>query len=112
MILLRCARLGLVALAYLWRRDQGELLQEMIDCHIEAIVIKVAALGLDPSKHLGMTIADLHPHIVKMVNYTFQYFYTAQFETSIFLVLVCDFFRIGHVCIEGFKGRNPEGVFP
>lgn len=68
MMLLRCARLGLVALAYLWRRDQGELLQEMIDCHIEAIVIKVAALGLDPSKHLGMTIADLHPHIVKMVN--------------------------------------------
>lgn len=61
-----CARLGLVALAYLWRRDQGELLQEMIDCQIEAIVIKVAALGLDPSKHLGMTIADLHPHIVKM----------------------------------------------
>ncbi|XP_069686866.1 uncharacterized protein [Periplaneta americana] len=61
-----CARLGLVALAYLWRRDQGELLQEMIECHIEAIVIKVAALGLDPSKHLGMTIADLQPHIVKM----------------------------------------------
>ncbi|PNF17010.1 Diphthine--ammonia ligase [Cryptotermes secundus] len=61
-----CARLGLVALAYLWRRDQGELLQEMIDCHIDAIVIKVAALGLDPSKHLGMTIADLQPHILKM----------------------------------------------
>ncbi|PSN32554.1 hypothetical protein C0J52_21699 [Blattella germanica] len=61
-----CARLGLVALAYLWRRDQAELLQEMIDCHIEAIVIKVAALGLDPSKHLGMTISDLQPHIIKM----------------------------------------------
>lgn len=62
-----CIRLGLVSLAYLWRRDQGELLQEMIDCHINAIIIKVAAMGLDPSKHLGMKIADMKPHLVKMV---------------------------------------------
>ncbi|KAJ9584323.1 hypothetical protein L9F63_021323 [Diploptera punctata] len=61
-----CARLGLVALAYLWRRDQAELLQEMIDCHIEAIVIKVATLGLDPAKHLGMRITELQPYILKM----------------------------------------------
>ena len=68
-LVFRCARLGLVALAYLWRRDQAELLQEMIDCHIEAIVVKVAALGLDPTKHLGMTIASLQPHILKMVSH-------------------------------------------
>lgn len=37
----RCSRLNLKALAYLWRRDQAELLQEMIDCHIDAIIIKV-----------------------------------------------------------------------
>lgn len=43
--LLRCGRLSLTVLAYLWRRDQTELLAEMIDCHVEAIVIKVAALG-------------------------------------------------------------------
>jgi len=51
----------------LWRRDQKELLQEMIDCNIEAIVIKVAALGLDPTKHLGLRIDKLMPHLVKMV---------------------------------------------
>ncbi|KAE8738160.1 hypothetical protein FOCC_FOCC016358 [Frankliniella occidentalis] len=61
-----CVRLGLVSLAYLWRRDQGELLQEMIDCNINAIIIKVAAMGLEPTKHLGMKIADLKPHLVKM----------------------------------------------
>ncbi|XP_067011966.1 uncharacterized protein [Anabrus simplex] len=61
-----CSRLGLIALAYLWRRDQEDLLQEMIDCKVNAIVIKVAALGLSPSKHLGITLAELQPHIVKM----------------------------------------------
>lgn len=68
MIFNRCVRLGLVSLAYLWRRDQGELLQEMIDCHINAIIIKVAAMGLEPAKHLGMKIADMQPHLIKMVR--------------------------------------------
>jgi diphthine-ammonia ligase len=40
-----CKRLGCTCLAYLWRRDQGELLQEMIDCGINAIIIKTASLG-------------------------------------------------------------------
>ncbi|XP_063230260.1 uncharacterized protein LOC134535177 [Bacillus rossius redtenbacheri] len=61
-----CARLGLVALAYLWRRDQAELLQEMIDCGVVAIVVKVAALGLEPGRHLGLGLADLRPHILLM----------------------------------------------
>ena len=43
--LLRCTRLGLVCLAYLWRREQGELLQEMIMVGVKAIVIKVASMG-------------------------------------------------------------------
>lgn len=67
LILYRCSRLGLVSLAYLWRRDQGELLQEMIDGGVEAVVIKVAALGLDPNKHLGMRLIEIQPHLLKMV---------------------------------------------
>ena len=42
----RCSRLGLSALAYLWRRDQTELLGEMISSGIEAVLIKVAAMGI------------------------------------------------------------------
>uniref|UniRef100_A0A8D9A2R8 Diphthine--ammonia ligase n=1 Tax=Cacopsylla melanoneura TaxID=428564 RepID=A0A8D9A2R8_9HEMI len=61
-----CSRLGIVALAYLWRRDQEELLQEMIDSNIKAIVVKVAALGLHPHKHLGLTIAEIKSHLVRM----------------------------------------------
>ena len=44
-ISIRCSRLGLTCLAYLWRRDQKELLAEMISCHVDAIIIKVAAIG-------------------------------------------------------------------
>lgn len=69
-----CSRLGICSLSYLWRRDQKELLQEMIDCNIEAIVIKVAALGLDPTKHLGLRIDKLMPHLVKMVKMNINYF--------------------------------------
>lgn len=65
-ILHRCSRLNLISLAYLWRRDQAELLQEMIDCQLEAIVIKVASLGLTPERHLGKSIRDLQGHLVKM----------------------------------------------
>jgi diphthine-ammonia ligase len=36
-----CERLGLVSLAYLWQRPQDELLAEMIEHDVEAIIIKV-----------------------------------------------------------------------
>eukprot|EP01132_Coremiostelium_polycephalum_P001523 gene1523-1916_t len=56
-----CSRLGLVCYAYLWRRDQDELLQEMIQSRVNAIIIKVASMGLEPSKHLGKSIQQLYP---------------------------------------------------
>lgn len=37
-----CARLGLVSLGYLWRRDQAELLAEMIATGLEPVVVKVS----------------------------------------------------------------------
>ncbi|GIX93860.1 diphthine--ammonia ligase [Caerostris extrusa] len=61
-----CKRLDLQMLAYLWHRDQAELLQEMIDSKIHAIIIKVAALGLDPKIHLGMTLMEIQPHMHAM----------------------------------------------
>ena len=46
LISLSCSRLGLSSLAYLWRRDQQELLSEMISSGIEAVLVKVAAMGI------------------------------------------------------------------
>ena len=47
-----CLRLGLTPLAFLWRRDQAELLQEMVDTGMESILIKVTSrsLSFPPSR--------------------------------------------------------------
>ena len=61
-----CARLGMHSLAYLWNRNQPELLAEMIDSNIHAILIKVACLGLKPEKHLGKTLSEMRPYLIKL----------------------------------------------
>uniref|UniRef100_A0A8C2HJD4 Diphthine--ammonia ligase n=1 Tax=Cyprinus carpio TaxID=7962 RepID=A0A8C2HJD4_CYPCA len=53
-----CARLQLQPLAYLWRRDQAELLREIISSDLHAVVIKVAAYGGQLGKTLSKTILD------------------------------------------------------
>ncbi|CAH1106414.1 unnamed protein product [Psylliodes chrysocephalus] len=60
-----CVRLGLMPLAYLWQRNQIELLDEIISCEVDAIVIKVATLGLE-TKHLGRSLSSLQPHLLAM----------------------------------------------
>ncbi|XP_064624086.1 uncharacterized protein LOC135485670 isoform X2 [Lineus longissimus] len=61
-----CMRLGLTSLAYLWRRDQTTLLNEMIASGVEAVIIKVAAMGLKPTPHLGMSLAKIHPIMLNL----------------------------------------------
>ncbi|XP_062325858.1 diphthine--ammonia ligase [Osmerus eperlanus] len=58
-----CMRLGLQPLAFLWRRDQETLLSDMISADLHALLIKVAALGLDPEKHLGQPLAAMEPYL-------------------------------------------------
>ncbi|KAH7343671.1 hypothetical protein B0J17DRAFT_643380 [Rhizoctonia solani] len=53
-----CQRLGLTPLCYLWQRDQRELMSEMIAAGVEAILIKVAGIGLK-EQHLGKTLAQM-----------------------------------------------------
>ncbi|CUA70082.1 hypothetical protein RSOLAG22IIIB_00428 [Rhizoctonia solani] len=55
-----CQRLGLAPLCYLWQRDQRELMSEMIAAGVEAILIKVAGIGLK-EQHLGRTLAQMEP---------------------------------------------------
>lgn len=54
-----CSRLGLFSLAYLWKQPQAVLLQGMIDAGIDAAIVKVAALGLHPAKHLGKSLQQM-----------------------------------------------------
>lgn len=62
-----CNRLSLTSLAYLWQRQQEPLLAEMINAGVEAILIKVAGIGLDV-KHLGKTIAQMQPTLKRLVK--------------------------------------------
>lgn len=64
-----CRRLGLTSLSYLWQRDQGELLQEMVDSGVNAVLIKVAGIGLKP-QHLGLSLAQMQP-ILQQLNARF-----------------------------------------
>jgi diphthamide synthase (EF-2-diphthine--ammonia ligase) len=56
-----------VSLSFLWRRDQSELLEEMIAKGINAILIKTASMGLSPQKHCGRSLAQLQPMFEKLV---------------------------------------------
>ncbi|GJE84099.1 diphthine--ammonia ligase [Phanerochaete sordida] len=60
-----CRRLSLTPLCYLWQRDQAELLAEMVEAGLEAILIKVAGIGLT-AKHLGKTLAQMQPTLLKL----------------------------------------------
>lgn len=62
-----CRRLGLTPLCYLWQRDQEELLSEMIEAGLEAVLIKVAGIGLT-TKHLGKTLGTMQPTLLKLVK--------------------------------------------
>ena len=66
-----CVRLGLTCLAYLWQRDQKELLAEMINARLIAMVIKVAAMGLK-SVHLGKTLGELQSTLSALVSKSFM----------------------------------------
>lgn len=60
-----CRRLSLTPLCYLWQRDQAELLAEMVEAGLVAILIKVAGIGLT-AKHLGKTLGEMQPTLVKL----------------------------------------------
>lgn len=47
-----------MSLSYLWLRDQGELLDEMIENHLDARIVKICSMGLKDA-HLGKGIAEL-----------------------------------------------------
>jgi len=42
---------------------------------IKAILVKVAAIGLDPSKHLGKDLAFMEPYLLKLKEYATVLFY-------------------------------------
>lgn len=65
--MISCQRLSLTALSYLWQRNQAELLSEMIAAGMEAILIKVAGIGLT-TEHLGKSLSEMQPTLTRLVR--------------------------------------------
>lgn len=61
-----CSRLGLNCLSYLWSRDQAQLLEEILACQIDAVLVKVASIGLDPKLHLNQSLSTMKDHLSKL----------------------------------------------
>uniref|UniRef100_A0ACD5Z9R9 Uncharacterized protein n=1 Tax=Avena sativa TaxID=4498 RepID=A0ACD5Z9R9_AVESA len=97
-----CSRLGLVSLAYMWKQDQTLLLEEMIRRGIVAITVKVAAMGLKPSAHLGKELSELKSHLLQMnesygINVCGE---GGEYET---LTLDCPLFRNARIVLDDFE---------
>ncbi|KNC47982.1 ATP-binding domain-containing protein 4 [Thecamonas trahens ATCC 50062] len=58
--------LGLASFAYLWHRSQDLLLDAMIESGIDAILVKIAAMGLAVDRHLGAHLADIRDHLFSL----------------------------------------------
>ena len=88
-----CQRLNLVSLAFLWRRaSQKELLQQMIEENVEAILVRVAAPPGLTARHLERSIQTLQSIFHRLYQ---QYKFSVcgeggEYET---IVVDCPIFR-------------------
>lgn len=97
-----CKRLNMTSLAYLWNRNQAELLTEMIDSGLDAILIKVACYGLVPEKHLGKTIKEMKPYLLKLES-EFGANVCGEGGEYESLVLDCPLFKGKKIAIDEYK---------
>ncbi len=54
-------------MSYLWQRNQAELLSEMIAAGMEAVLIKVAGIGLT-TEHLGKSLSEMQSTFTRLVR--------------------------------------------
>ena len=94
-----CADLGLTSLAYLWRQPQGLMLETICASDVDAVLCKVAAMGLKPDRDLGRSLVD-----AKGTLYEIESAYGShccgeggEFET---LTMDCPLFRRGSLRFE------------
>jgi diphthine-ammonia ligase len=85
----------------------------MIDSQLHAVLVKVAALGLEPHRHLGRSLAHLQPHLRRIA---------AQFGGNICgeggeyesLTLDCPLFTRGRLVLREWQVvmHSPDAVAP
>ena len=106
-----CADLGLTSLAPLWRVPQREVLRRVRDEGVDARLVKVAAMGLSPSKHLGASIADASEELCRIEEEYGSYCAGegGEFET---LVVDCPMFVRGRLALMKTRAvKTSEDAF-
>jgi len=93
-----CADLGLTSLAPLWRVPQREVLRRVRDEGVDARLVKVAAMGLNPATHLGASIVDASEELCRIEDEYGSYCAGegGEFET---LVVDCPMFVRGRLAL-------------
>ena len=96
-----CFELNLVSLSYLWKQTpQKRLLEDILNVgKIEAVLVKTAAMGLDPRKHLGKTLGEVKEELIRIETEYGSHSCGegGEFET---MVLDAPFFTRGRLRIE------------
>ena len=110
-----CNKLGLKSLAPLWKKNQKDLLLEMIKYGISAIIVKVAS-SIFNKECLGMNLSEIYKHIDNSksryeLNYCGE---GGEYETA---VLDCKYFikRINvkskELCAHPDEKEKEDGVY-
>ena len=113
-----CRRLGmelkqdgkaLVSLAYLWGEEQGALLTKMVSADINAILIKVAGMGLD-QEDLGKTIKEMCPKMLELQEKwgTHPCGEGGEFES---LVLDCPLYKSQRIVLDNINVKKHDSLF-
>ncbi|KAL0855768.1 hypothetical protein Bca101_060921 [Brassica carinata] len=101
------------AIASDYQRLRVESICSRLANGIKAILVKVAAIGLDPSKHLGKDLAFMEPHLLKLKE-----LYGSnvcgeggEYET---LTLDCPLFTNARIVLDEFevKLHSPDSIAP
>ncbi len=99
-----CADLGLTSLAYLWRQPQGLMLETICASDVDAVLCKVAAMGLKPDRDLGRSLVDARGTLYEIESAYGSHCCGegGEFET---LTMDCPLFRRGSLRFEGDPPR-------
>lgn len=106
-----CDRLSLTPLCYLWRvGPQRDLLRCMVEDGVEAVLVKTAAPGLSPRKHLNRTIGELHHSgVFERLWRRFRFHHCGEGGEYETLVLDCPLFPTKRLVLEEVEVVCPDG---
>jgi len=93
-----CRRLNLTSLAFLWQRSQQEVLASMLDAGLDAVLVKIAAMGLSPEM-LGKSLTELQGKL-EALNEDFGFHVCGEGGEYETVTLDCPLFKKKRIEIE------------